>query len=181
MINCIRAQRKVNLCAHGAPKGPKVGMFVRQYEIVCANGAGRAPRKYPGAIWDPVLKRDVDKLERVQRQGARWAKGVVSVSGILRELGWKELASRRKEQRLTMLHKILHGEMAIPHDAVNIKHMQRSRSHSMALVRPRASFTASPLWSCTIFASIKDWNQLPSMVEAGTLSTFKTRLTGLSQ
>ena len=46
------------------------------------------------------LKRDVDKLERVQRQGARWAKGahgVVSVSGILRELGWKELASRRKE------------------------------------------------------------------------------------
>ena len=35
--NCIRAQRKVNLCAPGAPKGPKVGMFVRQYEIVCAN------------------------------------------------------------------------------------------------------------------------------------------------
>ena len=99
----------------------------------------RSPMEYCGAIWDPVLKRDVDKLERVQRQGARWAKGVhgiVSVSGILRELGWKELASRRKEQRLTMLHKILHGEMAIPHDAVNIKHMQRSRSHSMALVRP---------------------------------------------
>ena len=45
--NYIRAQRKVNLCAPGAPKGPKVGMFVRQYEIVCANDAGRAPRKYP--------------------------------------------------------------------------------------------------------------------------------------
>ena len=45
--NCIRAQRKVNLCAPGAPKGPKVGMFVRQYNIVCANDAGRAPRKYP--------------------------------------------------------------------------------------------------------------------------------------
>ena len=46
--NCIRAQRKVNLCAPGAPKGPKVGTFVHQYEIVCANDAGRAPRKYPG-------------------------------------------------------------------------------------------------------------------------------------
>ena len=45
--NCIRAQRKVNLCAPGAPKGPKVGMFVRQYDNVCANDAGRAPRKYP--------------------------------------------------------------------------------------------------------------------------------------
>ena len=48
--NCIRAQRKVNLCAPGTPKGPKVGMFVRQYEIVCANDAGRAPRKYPGTV-----------------------------------------------------------------------------------------------------------------------------------
>ena len=48
--NCMRAQRKVNLCAPGAPKGPKVGMFVRQYEIVCANDAGRAPRKYPGSL-----------------------------------------------------------------------------------------------------------------------------------
>ena len=48
--NYIRAQRKVNLCAPGAPKGPKVGMFVRQYEIVCANDAGRAPRKYPAIL-----------------------------------------------------------------------------------------------------------------------------------
>ena len=44
--NCIRAQRKVNLCAPGAPKGPKGRMVVRQYEILCANDAGRAPRKY---------------------------------------------------------------------------------------------------------------------------------------
>ena len=47
--NCIRAQLKVNLCAPGAPKGPKVGMSVRQYEMLCANDAGRAPRKYPAA------------------------------------------------------------------------------------------------------------------------------------
>ena len=46
-INCISAQLKVNLCAPGAPKGPKVGMSVRQYEMLCANYAGRAPRKYP--------------------------------------------------------------------------------------------------------------------------------------
>ena len=53
--NCIRAQRKVNLCAPGAPKGPKVGMFVRQYEIVCANDAGRAPRKYPVGQIEPNI------------------------------------------------------------------------------------------------------------------------------
>ena len=32
----------------------------------------RSPMEYCGAIWDPVLKRDVDyKLARVQRQGAQ--------------------------------------------------------------------------------------------------------------
>ena len=58
--NCIRAQRKVNLCAPGGPKGPKVGMFVRQYEIVCANDAGRAPRKYPGSYGAIQVLRNVD-------------------------------------------------------------------------------------------------------------------------
>ena len=52
--NCIRAQRKVNLCTPSAPKGPKVGMSVRQYEILCANDAGRAPRKYPAIKVIPV-------------------------------------------------------------------------------------------------------------------------------
>ena len=56
-INCIRAQRKVNLCAPGAPKGPKVGMFVRQYDIVCANDAGRAPRKYPDSSNTDVVEK----------------------------------------------------------------------------------------------------------------------------
>ena len=46
----MRAQRKVNLCAPGAPKGPKGRMAVRQYEILCANDAGRAPRKYPARL-----------------------------------------------------------------------------------------------------------------------------------
>ena len=50
--NCIRAQRKVNLCAPGAPKGPKGRMVVRQYEILCANDAGRAPRKYPVDVFN---------------------------------------------------------------------------------------------------------------------------------
>ena len=53
--NYIRAQRKVNLCAPGAPKGPKVGMVVRQYEMLCANDAGRAPRKYPVEVGSSMI------------------------------------------------------------------------------------------------------------------------------
>ena len=64
--NCIRAQRKVNLCAPGAPKGPKVGMFVRQYEIVCANDAGRAPRKYPAYPCNGLCK--VKKFQEIRNK-----------------------------------------------------------------------------------------------------------------
>ena len=47
----IRAQRKANLCAHGAPKGPKVEMSVRQYEILCANDAGALLGNTLGDMW----------------------------------------------------------------------------------------------------------------------------------
>ena len=84
----------------------------------------RSPMEYCGAIWDPVLRRDVNKLERVQLarcdigKGRTWNCERVVHPG---KLGWKELSSRGKGQRLTMLHTILHGELTIPHDAVNIK------------------------------------------------------------
>ena len=67
--NCIRAQRKVNLCAPGAPKGPKVGMVVRQYEMLCANDAGRAPRKYPGWWSEQNLPAVIVTTRRVPVEG----------------------------------------------------------------------------------------------------------------
>ena len=63
--NCIRAQRKVNLCAPGAPKGPKGRMVVRQYEIVCANDAGRAPRKYPAGPPKNLLAKGASRFENL--------------------------------------------------------------------------------------------------------------------
>ena len=35
-----------------------------------------------------------------------------------------------------MIHNILHGELAITCDAENTKHMQRLRSHSIAVLGP---------------------------------------------
>ena len=55
-------------------------------------------------------KSDIDKVERVQRKSARWARGIYgecSVTQLLRELEWNDLADRRRDYRLTLFYKIL--------------------------------------------------------------------------
>ena len=49
--------------------------------------------EYAAAIWDTTIQKDIDSLERVQRKAARWARGQygeVSVTALLKELGWEE-------------------------------------------------------------------------------------------
>ena len=145
----------------------------------------RSQLEYCASVWDPVLKRDVERLERVQRQAARWAcaeYGVVSVTKLLKDLKWKELATRRKDQRLVLLHKVMHRKIAVPRDEVDLATTRRPRrSHNMAVIQPRAKFTASPLWTSTIFRTIPEWNRLPAAVaEADTTDSFKCRLAEMS-
>ena len=57
--------------------------------------------EYDAPIWDPATKKDINKLETVQRRAARWAKYVyydrsTSVTKLLHELKWAELAQISK-------------------------------------------------------------------------------------
>jgi len=145
----------------------------------------RPQMEYCASVWDPVLKQDSARLERVQRQAARWAcgeYGVVSVSKLLKDLAWKELADRRRDQRLVLMHKIMHGNIAVPRENVDLEPTRRPRRcHNMAVIQPRAKFTNSPLWTSSIFRTIPEWNRLPAAVaEADTADQFKCRLAEMS-
>ena len=64
----------------------------------------RSGMEYAAPIWDPATQKDSNKLETIQRRAARWAKSVfydrsVSVTKLLQELEWAELADRRKYLR----------------------------------------------------------------------------------
>ena len=76
-------------------------------------------------IWDPYYLRDIDSLEQVQRHAARFTTGdyhtTSSVTAMLAELGWKWLEDRRKDLRLALLYKIVHGHVAVPVDALNLE------------------------------------------------------------
>jgi len=78
----------------------------------------RSALEYGGIVWDPHLKKDIDLLERVQRQAARFimrdykSRDTGCVTKMLHDLNLPPLQARRKQQRLTMLYKI--AESRVP-------------------------------------------------------------------
>ena len=69
--------------------------------------------EYGATVWDPYQKYNSDKVERVQRQAARFVKSrysrYSSVSDRLDVLGWTPLSQRRQEARLILFYKIMYG------------------------------------------------------------------------
>ena len=74
--------------------------------------------EYSSTVWDPFCQKDIDRLERVRRRAARFVlndyKPLSSVTSMASKLGWKPLADRRREHRLSLLYKIINGLVAIP-------------------------------------------------------------------
>ena len=148
----------------------------------------RSQVDYCASIWDPTLKRDINELERVQRKAARWVKGCVygevSVTGLLRDLKWQSLADRRRDQRLTLLYKILFNYINIPPESVDIHYSNRTPrgdKNPLNLNRPSASRKSSPLWTSSIYRTIPEWNSLPaSFAEADSVTAFKSQLASRS-
>ena len=69
----------------------------------------RSFRDYGATIWDPYQKYNSDKVERVQRQSARFVKSryarYSSVSHMLDVLGWTPLSEKRQEARPIMIYR----------------------------------------------------------------------------
>ena len=69
-------------------------------------------------VWDPTVGVEIERLEQVQHRAVRWVRGYgpqeeVSVSGLLRSLGWNTLQERRQVQRLVLFFKIMNQDLKI--------------------------------------------------------------------
>ena len=71
--------------------------------------------EYSSAAWNPHLKKDINKLEQVQRRAARFATNTYNdrspgvVTSLLQKLEWENLEERRHKASLTLLYKINTG------------------------------------------------------------------------
>jgi hypothetical protein len=142
----------------------------------------RSLMEYSGGIWDTTVKNESDMLEVVQRRAARWARGargIISVTALLNDLNWQPLSDRRRDQRLSLFYKILHQDLNIPPESVDLRTLQtRTRKkHTLVLERLKGNDKHSPYWKGTICRTIPIWNNLDhSVAEAGSFITFKSRL-----
>jgi hypothetical protein len=77
----------------------------------------RPQLEYATTVWDPYHKKQIDKIEKVQRRAAQYVTGRhrnrSSVNTMLEDLKWKSLQTRRKEARLIMMYKIINNMVAI--------------------------------------------------------------------
>ena len=74
--------------------------------------------EYASAVWDPHTNYNTHKLEMVQRRAARYVcnrwHNTSSVTGMLSQLEWVPLATRRANTRLCMMYRVAHTPVGDP-------------------------------------------------------------------
>ena len=77
----------------------------------------RPTLSYASSEWDPYTQKNINQLEMVQRRAARFVfkndSRHVSVTALIKELGWSELSSARERDRLCMMFKIVNNLIPI--------------------------------------------------------------------
>ena len=92
----------------------------------------RPQLEYCAAVWSPYQQNHIRTLEMVQRRAARFVchlYGQQSVTAMLSQLQWEELAQRRLKARVIMCYKITNGLVCVPSDQFSTgRYSTRSRT-----------------------------------------------------
>ena len=136
--------------------------------------------EYASCAWDPSLKQNINSLDRIQRQAARfctnsYSREEGSVTRALKELGWESLQLRRKHQRLCMLYKMRNGLVDIPLQRYVQQNPRATRGNDQKFVQHRHK--ARAFQDSFFVTTVRDWNQLSNtVVNSPSLSIFKNNL-----
>ena len=133
--------------------------------------------EYATAAWNPHTDKNVDSLEMVQRQAARFVcsdyRRTTSVTGLLENLGWDTLEHRRLLIQSTMFYKIHNNLVNIVFPLIIIPQISNTRSsHQFQFQQVQ---TNNLTFQNSFFPRmIPVWNHLPSTaVLATTVKSFQ--------
>ena len=123
--------------------------------------------EYASPAWDTTSSEGIVKLEKVQRQAARFVHGNYTerdpgcVTRMVSDLGWETLESRRKKDRLTTLYTIRHRLVNMDTGDV-LRLNDRLIRGQQRLYQPTVNVK---VYKDTFFPrTIQDWNCLPAVV-----------------
>ena len=141
----------------------------------------RSRLEYCAAVWDPHLVKDVKSLETIQRRAARFVVQDFSwynrVTPHLQDLNWAPLKDRRRNIRLTLLYKIVTGNISVQMAEGTLSEADpRTRKKNSKKYKHLTGKT--PQYKNSFFVNtIPEWNKLhESCITADTVTAFKARL-----
>ena len=127
--------------------------------------------------WRPHLRKDIDRLERVQRRATKMIEGLEGLSylGRLGVLGLTTLETRFLRADLLEVYKIFNGLDSLNAERFFVREVGMTRGHSYKLYKRRVRLDVGKYG----FGSrvCNEWNLLTEdVVTAGSLNTFKAKL-----
>ena len=130
--------------------------------------------EYNSVVWSPVLKCEIDALERVQRRFTKRLRGMdtLSYTDRLVKLELITLELRRLHNDLVMCYKIVFGLIDVQFSAFfSHSPSEVTRGHQFKLYKPRGDGARNNFFSNRI---INAWNNLsPDIIDYTSLCTFK--------
>ena len=131
-------------------------------------------------VWDGLSNELADKLQKLQNRAIRVitkSDHYSSATALLGELGWDNLCTRRKKQKLKLMFKTLNGQspeylkgLFMP---FSTDYGLRNIDNKLALPKPRTDF----LKRSFCYSGAQLWNSLPSNVRAiRSFTKFKNKI-----
>ncbi len=132
---------------------------------------------YLSSVWAPYKKKDIEKIEQVQRRATRQIPGLSALSypERLKSLDIPSLKYRRLRGDMIEVHKIMH-EIYDPQATLDLpRSTGPTRGHNFKLYQQRASKDIRKHYFTN--RVVKIWNNLPvDVVNAPSINSFKNRL-----
>ena len=126
--------------------------------------------EYASPVWSPYTKQDINRLEKVQCQSARFIMGgyssYSSVSDMLKRLQLPSLEHRRSNSNIILLYKTINNVISISSDdLVSLTLATRGHQHRFPHIYTRNSSYHHSFFPRTI----RLWNSLPSEAILGSI------------
>ena len=122
--------------------------------------------EYAASAWDPLVTKQKQALEKVQRRAASRVTNqhdsMSSVTAMLKEADWRPLELRRAHSRLCLLYQITNGIVATPHIPYLLQHSHAPRSSRHAHTLQHATYQCrTNYFKYSYFPhTIVSWNSL---------------------
>ena len=134
-----------------------VDMFLPLYKTLV-----RPHLEYANCVWNPFLRKDIDRLEKVQRRATKIIPTLADLpyADRLRELNLPTLSYRRLRGDMIQVYKIMNGKNDMKYDLFEMKECSYTlRGHNQRIQKPRARLDIRK-FSFT-HRVVDKWNMLP--------------------